>query len=330
MKPIWKEALLAAILGLMLPGTLLNTLVALDDEQAEAPAEYDGVQPPTVGTEHTEGSRLQILFRDSDSVAERDMDDYLVGVLLAEMPASFETEAKKAQAVAARTFALKAAVTGGKHGDSSVCGDSGCCQAYIAPEEYLARGGSADAVEQARAAVEATSGYVLTYEGVLIEATYFSCSGGSTEDAVAVWGSDYPYLRAVESPGEEGAAHYTDTAYFTAEEFQAALGTSLTGSPAGWFGFTTYTAGGGVNTMRIGNRDYKGTELRRLLGLRSTAFSVSADADGVSITTRGFGHRVGMSQYGADAMAAAGSDYREILGYYYGGTTLTLWEPEEN
>ena len=147
---------------------------------------------------------------------------------------------------------------------------------------------------------------------------------------MAVWGRDFPYLRATDSPGEEEAVHYTDTVYFTEKEFQNALGISLPGTPDGWFGFTTYTSGGGVNTIRIGGRDYKGTELRKLLGLKSTAFTVSANPKGVTITTKGYGHRVGMSQYGADAMAEGGSSYEQILSYYYQGTSLVAWNPEEN
>ena len=327
MKPLHKEMLLAAFLGLVLPWLLVNTVLSMEEKRETEPASEGRIPEETETAPESEP--LLIGFRDGDgNVTEMEMDVYLTGVLLAELPASFEREAKMAQAVAARTFALKAAVTGGKHGDGSVCGSSYCCQAYITPEDYRAAGGTEAAIAQARQAALDTSGLVLCYEGGLIEATYFSCSGGSTEDAVAVWGADYPYLRAVDSPGEEAAPRYSDTVTFTPEEFEAALGTNLNGSPEDWFGFTTYTSGGGVNTMRIGSKDYKGTDLRRLLGLRSTAFTVTADGGGVTITTRGFGHRVGMSQYGADAMAASGKGFEEILNYYYGGTELTLWQPE--
>lgn len=322
MKPIWKEALMAVFMGMVVPGIILGLAVEGREETAQ-PREM--VTEPVQTEAETAGVQLQMKLRLPDgSVQEMDMDAYLVGVVLAEMPADFEPEALKAQSVVARTFTWKAVTTGGKHGDGSVCTDSGCCQAYISEAEYLAIGGETEAVDKMRSAVLATSGYVLTYEGELIEATYFSCSGGSTEDAVAVWGTDFPYLRATDSPGEEGAAHYTDTVYFTKQEFAGALGLSLSGSPESWLGAATYTAGGGVNTMIIGGREFGGAELRSLLGLRSTAFTMSAGADGVTVVTRGFGHRVGMSQYGADAMAAAGSTYEEILAYYYKGTTLEL------
>jgi stage II sporulation protein D len=253
-----------------------------------------------------------------------DLDAYLVGVVLAELPASFEPEAKKAQAVAARTYAMRAKMTGGKHDDGSVCVSSGCCQAYTTVEDYYSRGGKTESVAGAEEAVLATSGQVLIYEDKLIQANYFSCSGGRTEDAVAVWGTDVPYLRAQESPGEEEAKHHTDVVAFSPEEFCEALGTSLTGDPEGWFGMTTYTSGDGVATMQICGKTYQGTKLRSLLGLRSTAFTVEVISGEIRITTKGFGHRVGMSQYGADAMAAGGRNYKEILAYYYPGTELIL------
>jgi len=139
---------------------------------------------------------------------------------------------------------------------------------------------------------------------------------------VAVWGTDIPYLRATSSPGEEDAAHYTDSVTFTAEELSNRLGLDPKGKTASWFGQTVYTAGGGVDELPICGITFKGTQLRKLLGLRSTAFSVSVEGDCVTFHTRGFGHRVGMSQYGADAMAASGSNFEEILYHYYRDTQL--------
>ena len=307
-------------MGFVLPGIVMNWAVE-DGPEPKAEPEQEVTTP--VQTE--EKTKLAMKLRQSDgTVINMDMDEYLVGVVLGEMPADFEDEAKKAQAVVARTFARKAYVTGGKHGDGSVCTSSGCCQAYLPVEEYLARGGAQEAADGAKVAVEATSGLMLTYEGELIEATYFSCSGGSTEDAVAVWGTDVAYLRAVESPGEEYATHYSDTVYFTKMEFADKLGLNLTGNPKNWFGDMTYTSGGGIETLVIGGKTFTGTQLRSKLGLRSTAITIETDPEGVTVTTRGFGHRVGMSQYGADAMAMGGSAFEEILAHYYPGTTLEL------
>lgn len=323
MKTLQKDLWMAVIFGLILPGILLNLLVVPGKHQTVTEFTHSS------GDEYVEKVDIAILVRDEDGgVREMDLDEYLVGVVLAELPASFEPEAKKAQAVAARTFAMRAKMTGGKHDDGSVCVSSGCCQAYTSVEDYYARGGKAESVKSAEDAVLATSGQVLTYEDKLIQANYFSCSGGRTEDAVAVWGTDVPYLRAQESPGEEGAKHYTDVVTFSTKEFNTALGTDLSGDPEGWFGMTTYTSGDGVAAMQIGGKIYQGTQLRSLLGLRSTAFTVEVVSGEIRITTRGFGHRVGMSQYGADAMAAGGSNYREILAYYYPGTQLIRAEGE--
>ena len=315
MKAIWREILLSLVMAMILPGILLNWPV---EEEVKEQENFRPKEPRQAENR----VRLTVKLRSADgAVKDMDMDEYLTGVILAEMPSTFESQAKMAQSVAARTFARKAYITGGKHGDGSVCADSDCCQAYLTREEYLSLGGSEEAILEAGEAVAKTSGYVLTYEGELITATYFSCSGGSTEDAVAVWGTDVPYLQAVDSPGEEYAVHFTDTVTFSKGELETKLGVKLTGN---WLGSITYTAGGGVDAIEIGGKTFTGKELRTLLGLRSTAFALEDRGEEILITTKGFGHRVGMSQYGADAMAQSGSTWQEILNYYDPGTSLEL------
>lgn len=313
-KTSFRDIWAAIFWGLILPGLMLNVAVYI----RESPGA--GEAAPVA----------MLLRRENGTLEARNLEDYLVEVVLAEMPASFEKEALKAQAVAARTYTRKSGLTGGKHGDGSVCTNAGCCQAYIPEEDYLHRGGTEENLEKVRAAVAETAGLVLCYGGELIEAVYFSCSGGSTEDAAAVWGTEYPYLQAVDSPGEESAAVYWDSVRFSSEEFQEALGVTLGGMPEGWFGTPLYTEGGGVAELEIGGIRYTGTQLRYLLGLRSTAFSVDTEGDTITITTRGYGHRVGMSQYGAEAMAAAGSCFEEILAHYYPGAVLTKIDKEGN
>lgn len=317
MKRIHKEFLLAVFLGMVLPGVLLGVAVKNRSEGLVV------AEPPPAVSEPEKTTMTMNLLTEDGTVRAMDLEEYLVGVVLAEMPASFETEALKAQAVVARTYTLKCAQAGVKHGSGCVCTDYACCQAYVDTADY---GGGAENLRKVRQAVYDTAGKVLTYQGNLIEATYFSCSGGVTEDAVAVWGTDYPYLRSVESPGEETAAWFTDSVYFSSADFQNRLGRQLSGSPKTWLSFTTYTAGGGVNTIRIDGVDYKGTEIRTLLGLRSTAFTMTADGEGITVDTKGFGHRVGMSQYGADAMAIRGCGYEEILTHYYQGTVVQPYE----
>ena len=317
MKYIWKDMYLAGIMGILVPGLLLNLGVMAygEDQQMQIVTEAVTVAPEPEKT-------VTIRLRTDDRWEDKDLEEYLVGVVLAEMPASFQEEALKAQAVVARTYGVRALEGKRKHQEGDICGDSTCCQGYSDPADY---GGTAEALQKVRDAVAATAGQVLTYEGELIEATYFSCSGGITEDAVAVWGTDVPYLQSVVSPGEEDAAYYVDGVEFTLEDFLDKLDLKLTGDPDTWLGKVTYTAGGGVDTMVIGGRTYKGTEIRKLLGLRSTAFDMDVTEETIAVTTRGYGHRVGMSQYGADAMASSGSTYGEILAHYYQGTELTNW-----
>ena len=327
MKFAWKEIAMAAVFGLVMPGIILG--IAATAERPETVIEIQtelSTEAPGAVEETTPAPAVTVPIRVAGKTVDMELNEYLVGVVLAEMPASFESEALKAQAVVARTYTMRAHRRGGKHSGAAVCTDPGCCQAYIDPADYLSSGGKQSSVDKIRSAVMSTGQEVLTYEGELIEAVYFSCSGGSTEDAVAVWGTVYPYLQAVSSPGEEKATHYSDTVTYTAANFEAAIGRDLPGTPNEWFGIITYTPGGGVASMEIGGQVYKGTTLRSALGLKSTAFMVAVTSNSVTITTKGFGHRVGMSQYGADAMALEGNSYKEILTHYYQGVRLETLE----
>ena len=260
--------------------------------------------------------QIPVLFGDGQTVA-MPLEEYMLGVLLGEMPADFHPEALKAQAVVARTYTMKRNTQSQKHPGGAVCTDAACCQAYKDPAAI-----SSEQLDKIQKAVNDTQGQVLTYKGTLIDATYFSCSGGRTEAAVAVWGTDVPYLQAVDSPGEENASVFTDTVTYSTDEFSRLLSVELHGPPDSWITDLTYTPGGGVDTIKICGTEFTGTELRSLLNLRSTAFRITALPDTITITTRGYGHRVGMSQYGAEAMAQAGSDYQSILAHYYPDTTL--------
>lgn len=329
MKQIWKDMGIAVVMGMILPAILLAGVLALSGEKqngpqetlplVEAASEAAATQP--LLTTQPPPMQIDVLMQDGQTV-QMPLNDYLTSVVLAEMPVSFEAEALKAQAVVARTYAIRAAEGAAKHENAAVCTNSSCCQGYMEAETFLSNGGKEKDVQRIRDLVVSTDNQVLMYDGKLIEATYFSCSGGTTEDAVAVWGTDVPYLQSVASPGEEHASHFTDAVTFSSEEFASKLGIELSGDPLNWFGTTVRTDGGGVAAMEIGNQKFTGTQLRQLLGLRSTALTVHVEGDSITITTRGYGHRVGMSQYGADAMAATGSTYEQILTYYYQGTEL--------
>ncbi len=254
-------------------------------------------------------------------VRTMDLHTYLTGALLAEMPMRFAPEARKAQAVACRTYALRS-FGHPRHDGAAVCIDSGCCQGWTDPEQ-------ADSAARAAAeqAVSETDGLAVYYGEDLIDATFFSCSGGQTESAAAVWGSDLPYLQSVESPGEEDAAHFRDKLCVDLDRFCAVLrqeddAVCFPAEKGGWVGGITYTPGGGVDTIVLGGRPFRGTRIRKLFSLRSTVFTLELTDTQAVFHTRGFGHRVGLSQYGAEAMAEEGADFIRILTWYYRGVTV--------
>ncbi len=313
----------AFLLGLLIPGMLLNIGGALKRGEGESQQQTQvetGEDNTATGANPV--AKRQITVCIDGERESMDLEDYLVGVVLAEMPTDFEEAALQTQAVVARTYALKRQQQRDHHSDGAVCTDHRCCQAYLSVADYLDGMGTQEDVDKAIQAVAATAGQVVTYEGELIESTYFSCSGGRTEDAAAVWGGDYPYLRAVDSPGEERAETYETTSLFTKEQLETALERVLPEETSQWIGWCTYTIGGGVDKLCLAGQIYKGTQLRQLLGLHSTMFSIETVENGIKVTTYGSGHRVGMSQWGAEAMAAAGSTVEQILTHYYPGTQL--------
>ena len=282
-----------------------------------------------------------ILVKMKDGIKMVRMDTYLVGVVAAEMPASFSEEALKAQAVSARTFAARREAeaasgnTKSGHDGAVICTDPGCCMAYcdLTMEAADVFGSNAKPyTEKVKKAVADTDGEILTWEDVPILAAFHAVSGGYTENAEDVWGSYVPYLVSVSSAGEENAANYRGTVTITAEAFRELMLTvypsaELGNDPTVWFADAVRGDGGGVKTVSVGGVTVKGSVLRSLLGLNSTDFTVRVGVDdlgAVTLTfeTIGYGHGVGMSQYGALAMAQRGCTYQEILRAYYTGVEL--------
>lgn len=301
-----------------------------EKEEIQQPQVETVAATQTISVEETKPFDTTVALRvlTEDGVIELCLQDYLIGALVAEMPSAFPLEAQKAQAVASRTFALRMARTG-KHENADVCTNPACCQGWCAE-------GNDEAISTAAEAVDATDGLVVTYEDALIEATFFSCSGGRTEAAQAVWGTDVPYLRSVSSPGEETAPRYSDSRTLTGAEFAQIVtaaypDVNLSGSPKSWLGAISKTAGGGIDTVFIGGVPISGTSLRHLLSLRSTQITITATETEITFDTLGFGHRVGMSQYGARAMAEEGANFAEILIHYYQGAQIKklLRKPEQ-
>ena len=227
---------MAFVLGLVIPGLIFMVaekwyLHANKKQPGQIFSTEQNSEPTS--PQNTREHKINVLNAASE-VESMELNTYIIGVLLGELPAEFDVETMKAQAVVARTYALKRQQTAQKH-NNAVCVDSACCQAYCAVDAYLAKGGTQETVDKITSAVSATEYQILTYNNQLIEATYFSCSGGRTEDAVAVWGAEIPYLQAVDSPGEEQATHYTDSVQFTKQEFTELLQISPKGQAATWF-----------------------------------------------------------------------------------------------
>lgn len=281
-------------------------------------------------------ARTALKVLNGDQVEEMDLGTYLVGVVRAEMPASFEPEALKAQAVAARTYTLYKIQTGGNHGETAdICTDSACCQAYIGEERARSNWGeNADEYEKKiEDAVTGTDGQTILYGGVPILAVFHSSSAGLTRAAGEVWLNDLPYLQAVDSPeAKDAIPNYYSRSELTAEAFKTKFlaahpEADLSGPMSGWLGNAVTDTAGSVATLSVGGVTVKGSELRSILGLRSACFEWEVEDGKLVFFVTGYGHGVGLSQYGANQMAAEGADYQEILTHYYTGVTVEPYLP---
>ncbi len=262
------------------------------------------------------------------TIASLPLEEYLYGVVAAEMPASFESEALKAQAVAARTYTVNRSLhPNADHPDANVCSQSSHCKAYFTPEELTQKfQNEPKLLKKIQSAVDDTTSQIIVYNGEPISAVFHSTSSGMTENAEDVWGNEVPYLLSVISQGEEASPRYSETKHFTVEEFCQAINkgekqVSFSDTPSAWFSDWSKNESGSTKSLNICGTSFSGTELRSLLGLRSTNFEISV-SDTITVTTKGNGHGVGMSQYGANDMAKRGYNYVEILKKYYTGVEI--------
>lgn len=253
------------------------------------------------------------------------MREYIIGCVAAEMEAGSHLEALKAQAVASYTYARYCRESGGQ----ATLSDSGeSDQCYESAEQRKERWGSNYDIYEAKVeqAVDAVLGQTIVFEGKPILAAYFAVSAGRTESAEHYWGSKYAYLVSVDSPGDKLSHGYTKTITLKPDEVEKALkktdGVKLGKDPAKWFGEPERSEAGTVRKIETGGASLTGRQLRELLELRSANFTIAYKNEAFQITCLGFGHGVGMSQYGADFMARQGSSYKEILEHYYTGCTV--------
>ncbi|MGM9614229.1 MAG: SpoIID/LytB domain-containing protein [Oscillospiraceae bacterium] len=266
------------------------------------------VAPTEANASFDSSTTIRVLMPDGE-VQAMTLAEYLPGAVAAEMPVSFGEEALKAQAVAARSYVLATH----SHDNADICTDSACCLAWHEPDADEA---------PAEAAVRATDGQVVTYNGRIVQAVFHASSYGATEDAAAVW-SAQPYLVSVSSPETaDNVPGLLSEAVFSPDELREKLGLTPEGEPDTWLIGTVTDEAGRVAFLRIGGQALSGTFVRSALGLRSTDFDVSYDGADFVFSVAGHGHGVGMSQYGAKLLAAQGLSYAEILAHYYPGTVL--------
>ena len=276
--------------------------------------------------------KISVYIKDEDRVAEMDMSQYLKEVTAAEMPAEFEVEALKAQATAARTYLVNRIRAGNEeakeqHKGADICTDPTHCKAWISEEKRRELWGAEKADEywnKISDAVESTAGVLITYNKEPISAVFHSTSSGFTENAEDVWGGSVPYLVSVESKGEEESPRYHSERTLSIDEFKSIAEQNIEGIDwsAGLFGEIQRSEAGGIKTIVVGGVSVKGTDFRFMFDLRSTNIEITETADSVIMQVTGFGHGVGMSQYGANYLASEGMNYVDILKTYYTGVEV--------
>lgn len=265
-------------------------------------------------------------------VKTMELEEYLWGVVAAEMPAAFQQEALNAQAIAARTYTLyRMDSPSQNHPNANICTDSGCCQAWISYKERLKGWEKAKRTEYAKkitTAIQNTSGLALYYQDKPIMAAFHAASAGVTKSAKTVWGKDLPYLQSVSSPEtKQQVPKYYSVVTVSEKQFSQTLCSAypkltLPDDPSTWFGKVTYDSGGLPYSIRIGNQTVPTAMLRTLFNLRSASITAEWDGKQVRFYVTGYGHGVGMSQYGANAMAKQGKTAEEILCHYYTGIKI--------
>ena len=291
-------------------------------EYKEEPSLYD----------YGEYNKVKLLHTKTGEVEELDLDQYLLGVVSSEMPASFEIEALKAQAVVARTYTIYKVTEEKKHENADICDDSKCCQAWISKEDRFARWNEEERESnwsKIEEAVNSTKGEIVKYEGKPINAFFHSNSGGTTDTATAVWGgANYPYLQAVETSGEDAYTQYSSEVVLSKEEFANKIREyhsefQIDYSLENQIEILSYTEGERVKEIKIGNLNLSGVEIRNIFKLKSAKFEINIDGENIKFNVIGYGHGVGMSQTGADSMARQGKNYEDIIKHFYTGVEIT-------
>ena len=271
------------------------------------------------------------VFRSKSQVIEEfDFEDYIIGVVASEMPADFSLEALKAQALTARTYIIKQMLNPSEFSipEGAVVTDTVMHQVFRSDNDLRQFWGSDYEWAKARVteAVRATRGQIITYNGEPITASFFSTSNGYTENSEDYWTNEFPYLRSVESPWDTASPRYITEKVVSPQQFFQALGVKLPGD--GTVGeILSRTEGKRVATVKVNGKTFTGREIREKLDLDSSDFQWKRTGNGVAIQTKGWGHGVGMSQWGAEGMAKEGKNYQEIIQHYYNGVQISSIDP---
>ena len=275
--------------------------------------------------DYGEYSNIKLLHTENGEIEELNLDEYLYGVVSSEMPASFDMEALKAQAVVARTYTIYQIKNGGKHENADLCDSSLCCQAWISKENRLARWEynlKEEYWKKITTAVNETKGKVILYNGEPINALFHSNSGGKTELSLNVWGGNFPYFQTVETSGEENYTSYNSEVEISKDDLVKIMLENYSDfkidfSKENYIQIIELTEGNRVKKIKIGNKELSGVEARKVFNLKSAKFDVSINGDLIKFSVNGYGHGVGLSQCGSDSLAKQGKNYAEIIKYYY-------------
>ena len=294
-------------------------------KSALPPRQSAPAQMPTDPAPQEDGT-IRVYFPDRDATEEMPLRTYIVGVTAAEMPVSFDHEALCAQALASLTYALyqqkhpKNALADG----ADISTDPAVYQAFWTEAEMRERWGDgfAENYEKICRAVDEVIGFEIVYEDEPVAAAFHAISPGKTESAENVWGAAIPYLVSVESAGDSVSPRFRSSLTVNAREFRAKLGLEAEGAPEDWIGEAEYSDAGTLLTAEIAGKTFTGQELRKIFGLQSAAVTIDCDGDAVTFHVKGYGHGVGLSQYGADYCARQGMTWREIIAHYYPGTSV--------
>ena len=313
----------------ILPALLTKLEIPTSSEEngADEESEEEGINNEYTYNKY---GTIKLLHTKTNEVEEVALDTYLCNVVSAEMPADFEKEALKAQAIVARTYTIYK-INNKKHDNADICDDSTCCQAWISKEDRLARWeeNKEEKWNKIEECVNETKGKIITYDNQPINAFFHSNSGGKTELPVDVWGggSNMPYLQVVETAGEDGYTQYNSEVELTNEEILEKLKEKYSDIQIDFnndedIKIVEYTSSERVKTIKFGNHEISGTEARSIFGLKSTNFEVIKEDGKIKFTVKGYGHGVGMSQTGADSMAKSGSSAEDIIKHFYVGVEI--------